>query len=192
MKKIMSILLLIFFLNACSNVTELVFSKKNNISALFFKGGNGDATILVIGSVDEPYDGNPVVKLRVSEKIIFDSSDKTPEKMAEYLSKYPKLSFSHASGSRGHPSPRSLRSKKRWGSGAYTVDIYDSDRQWLRIIQQANEIRSIRIDDWSHKPDKNIIEIKVGNSPWCSFRLSRDECITLFGQPNAESRYFVE
>ena len=120
------------------------------------------------------------------------NSEKTnSEKINKYLRGHRVISASKWTNMMIYPSSHELRTTTKWGDEAYLVEIYKDHRQGISIIIKNESVQAIRICDFSYKYDKNIMEIKVGNSPWCDFRLSREECKSLFGITKREESYFV-
>jgi hypothetical protein len=184
----------------CTNTTELLFSQSNTKAAAIF--WNSDtAQVIQIGSADYPYTEVPELKIRVDGKIIFDSLSSIPE---ELIAQHESNNAEQSRGIGGHPSSRTLKSEKTWGAGALTVDLlapskrdtnlsYDEARsQDVCIIVQNSKIRAIRIVDFRYDPKNSMIELKFGDSPWINSRLTRKECIELFGNPADEKRCFTE
>lgn len=201
MKKLVLKLMVATTLCGCSK--ELTFSLKDTEASTIIMN-SGTSQVIEVGSVDKPYTGDPVLKIKVDGKIIIDSSLCSPDVISDYIDQNDNHNVSHSSGFGRHPEPRSFRSEKTWGEGALNIDFlkpadrktnlpYDeARRQNVSVILQDEKINAIRIVDHRHEPTESMIQIKIGDSPWTDSRMSREECIKLFGTPIKESSYLIE
>ena len=192
--------LIAFLLCGCTNTTELLFSKSDTkIAAIFWNSDT--AQVIQVGSADYPLSNAPSLKIRVDGKIIFDSLSLNSK---ELIAQNESNNAEQSRGIGGHPSSRTLRSEKTWGAGALFIDLlvpserdtelpYDeARRQDVCVVVQNNKIRAIRVVDFRYNPSDCMIEIKFGYSSWVKTRLTRKECIELFGKPLVEKHYFTE
>ncbi len=188
---------------SCTNTTEIIFSKKGtNIGTIFWNSQTSQ--VLVIGSVDKPYNGSPKIQIKADNKIIIDSSKLSAEKISKLVSSKDTQRADNWDGFAHHPEIRFFRSSNTWGKDSFCIDLlspqsrdstqtYDMKRrQGINIIIQNGKIRAIRIADHRPTPKEDMIQIKVDNSPWINSRLSRDSCIDLFGNPTEENRFLIQ
>ncbi len=193
--------ILFTLLCGCANTSELTLSRSDTkIVAIFWNSET--AQVIQIGSVDNPYRGDPKIIIKADDEIIFDSHLCSPDAVSNYIAGNDHYNI--GSGIWEHPDARSLRSDKTWGKGAQCVDIlkpasrktnltYDeARRQGVKVVAQDSKIRAIRIADFRCDPKEHMIKIKVDDSSWMNSRLTREQCIELFRGSVNEMRYFTE
>ncbi len=116
------ILKLMVVMTLCGCSEELTFSLQDTEVATIIMN-SGTSEVIEIDSVDKPYSGTPVIKIKVDGEITIDSSLYSPKVISDYIAQIDSRNVAHSCGFGSHPDPRSFRSEKTWGMGAVNISF---------------------------------------------------------------------
>jgi hypothetical protein len=182
----------LLLLSACAisgcNTEELVFSDRESVSAI--RWNSKQFEFLEFGEPGEPISDRLTIGLRIPGEEDIEFTSELNEHLKNLIDDGETLDASQWTSFGAHPSRHPSKTKATWGEGALRVKVlrdFKSNRSITTIVRDRT-LLGLRVSGFPAEGEEPI-QIRVGDSKWCRFPLSRERLRDLFGPEEAAFSY---